>query len=146
LALIRVNGFEQFTQHYGVVVGEDVLKFTALLLCDVVRQQSDTSDCVGQLVVGPYFLIVSPPGRIEVIADALIARFDADIRLHYGYRDIQLGHAPMMALSVAVVTSDDGPFADIRQLTETAEALLPHSVGAAQGPRRSKVIRREGQS
>ena len=123
-----------------------MLKFTALLLCDVVRQQGDTSDFVGQLVVGPYLLIVSPPGRIEVIAEALIARFDADIKLHYGYRDIELGYAPVMALSVAVITSDDGPFADIRQLTEAAEALLPHGAGSPQNLRRSIVIRREGQA
>lgn len=143
LALIRINGFEQFTQHYGVVVGEDVLKFTALLLCDVVRQHGDAGDFVGQMVVGAYFVIISLPARIEAIASDLTARFDADIKLHYGYRDIQLGRAPEMALSVAVVTSDDGPFADIRQLTEAAEALLPHSTGPSEDARRSTVIRRE---
>jgi DNA-binding response OmpR family regulator len=127
LALIRINGFEQFTQHYGVVVGEDVLKFTALLLCDVVRKYGDPNDFVGQMVIGPYFMIISLPEQIEAIAAELTARFDADIKLHYGYRDIQAGSVPEMALSVAVISADDGPFADIRQLTETAEALLPHS-------------------
>ncbi|NTU83839.1 MAG: response regulator [Chloroflexales bacterium] len=143
LALIRVNGFEQFTQHYGVVVGEDVLKFTALLLCDVARQQGDAGDFVGQMVVGPYFLIISSPKQIAAIAAELTSRFDADVKLHYGYRDIQAGRAPVMALSVAVVTSDDGPFADIRQLTEAAEALLPQGVSPAEGERRSVISRRE---
>lgn len=142
LAMIRVSGFEQCTQHYGVVVGEDVLKFTALLLCDVVRKHGDPGDFVGQMVVGPYFMIISPPERIEAIAAELTARFDADIKLHYGYRDIQAGRAPEMALSVAVVTSDDGPFADIRQLTEAAEALLPTWPAIADGGRRSSVARR----
>lgn len=142
IALIRVNGFEQFTQHYGVVVGEDVLKFTALLLCDVVRQRGYPEDFVGQMVVGPYFLIISQPERIEQIAADLLARFDADIRLHYGYRDLQAGLATPMALSAAVITAEDGPFADIRQLTEAAEALLPHSAGASTIARRPH----EGQS
>ncbi len=140
MALIRVNGFEQFTQLYGVVVGEDVLKFTALLLCEVVRLRGDPSDFVGQMVVGPYFVLISLPERIEAIAADLTTRFDADIQLHYAYRDIQDGRAPHMALSVAVLSDADGPFGDIRELTEAAEALLPHTVRADE--RRSVVARR----
>lgn len=144
LALIRVSGFEQFTQFYGVVVGEDVLKFTALLLSDVVRQHGDPSDFVGQMVVGPYFVVLSLPERIEAIAADLTARFDADIKLHYGFRDIQQGRAPHMALSIGVITDADGPFTDIRQLTEAAEALLPHlSPSDDDGARRSAVARRQ---
>jgi DNA-binding response OmpR family regulator len=142
LALIRVTGFEQFTQHYGVVVGEDVLKFTALLLCDVVRQHGEAGDFVGQMVVGPYFMIISCPRRIEAIAGDLTTRFDADIKLHYGYRDIQSGSAPEMALAVAMISSADGPFADIRQLTEATEALLPQGAPASDGARRSSITRR----
>jgi DNA-binding response OmpR family regulator len=124
LALIRVNGFERFTQHYGVVVGEDVLKFTALTLSEVVRGHGDRSDFVGQMVVGPYFVVISLPDRVEVITRELTARFDAGIKLHYGYRDIQQGRAPHMALSVATIGDAAGPFSDIRELTEAAEALL----------------------
>jgi len=145
MALIRVNGFEQFTQLYGVVVGEDVLKFTALLLCEVVRQHGHPDDFVGQMVVGPYFIIVSLPERIEAIAADLTHRFDADITLHYAYRDIQQGRAPQMALSVAMVGHADGPFADIRELTGAAEALLPHSL-PANASRRSVVARRSDKS
>jgi DNA-binding response OmpR family regulator len=142
LAMIRINGFEQFTQLYGVVVGEDVLKFTALLLCDLLRRHSGEDDFVGQMVVGPYFVVVSSPARIEAIAAELMARFDADIRLHYGYQDIQQGRAPQMALSVAVLSDADGPFADIRELTEAAETLLT-APPSPDGTRRSAVNRRE---
>jgi DNA-binding response OmpR family regulator len=124
LALIRINGFEHFTQHYGVVVGEDVLKFTALLLCDVLQQHGDPSDFVGQLVVGPYFVIISLPERIESFVAELNRRFDADIKLYYDYHDLQSGLAPTMALTVAIVDSADSAFADIRELTAAAEARL----------------------
>jgi DNA-binding response OmpR family regulator len=144
MAMIRIHGFEQFTQLYGVVVGEDVLKFTALLLCEVVRRHSDPDDFVGQMVVGPYFIVISPPARIEAVAAELTRRFDADIKLHYGYRDIQQGRAPQMALSVAVLSDADGPFSDIRELTEAAETLLLQSPQAADGSRRSAITRRPG--
>jgi DNA-binding response OmpR family regulator len=124
LALIRINGFEHFTQHYGVVVGEDVLKFTALLLCDVVQQRGDPSDFVGQLVVGPYFVIISLPEQIDTLVSELTSRFDADIKLHYDYHDLQSGCAPGMVLAVAIVGSNECAFADIRELTAAAEARL----------------------
>jgi CheY-like chemotaxis protein len=124
LALIRITGFEQFTQLYGVVGGEDVLKFTALLLAEVVRRRGGPGDFVGQLVVGPYFVVISLPHRIEAIARDMAARFAADVGPHYGYRDIERGRAPQMALAVATVGDDDGPFSDIRELMEAAEALL----------------------
>lgn len=142
MALIRISGFEHFTQLYGVVVGEDVLKFTALLLCDVVRQHGDADDIVGQMLIGPYFVIISTPDRIEAIASDLVVRFDADIRLHYDYRDIQQGRAPHMTLAVAMLSDQDGPFGDIRELTEAAEALLPPLPPPNAGERRSAIGRR----
>ncbi|GEM_PF-262195 len=124
LALVRIAGFEHFTQRYGVVVGEDVLKFTALLLCDVVRHQGRNAAFVGQMVVGPYFVLVSPPTVIPAVIADLTRRFDADIRLHYGYRDLRAGRAPQMLLAIATIGPEDGPFSDIRELTEAAERRL----------------------
>lgn len=141
MALIRINGFESFTQFYGVVVGESVLKFTALLLSDQVAHHGEQNDFVGQMVVGPYFVIISAPKRIEAIASSLINRFDEDIQLHYDYRDIQQGTYPLMSITVGVLSSNNGPFGDIRELTEAAEALLqetdPRSVPSNQ---RSTII------
>ncbi|NJM06252.1 response regulator [Candidatus Gracilibacteria bacterium] len=124
LALIRINGFESFTQLYGVVVGENVLKFSALLLLDAVRTHDGADDFVGQMIVGAYFLIVSTPDRIERITRDLSQRFDKDIKLHYDYRDRIEGKFSPMSLSVAVLSSADGPFRDIRELTEVAESRL----------------------
>jgi DNA-binding response OmpR family regulator len=135
LALIRINGFESFTQFYGVVVGENVLKFTALLLSDVVAKYGEQNDFMGQLVVGPYFVIISTPERIETIATELINRFDEDILLHYDYRDRTGGRVPPLSLSVGVLGSADGTFGDIRELTETAELLLQQGGGG------SRIIR-----
>ncbi|NTV62090.1 MAG: response regulator, partial [Oscillochloris sp.] len=129
LALIRINGFESFTQFYGVMVGENVLKFTALLLSDVVGRRGGMDDMVGQMIAGPYFVIVSTTERIMTISQELIERFDTDIPLHYDYHDRERGglemdngdgqvrRFPLMSLSVGVLTSTDGQFTDIAERT-----------------------------
>lgn len=133
LAQIHINGFETFTQAYGAVVGEDVLKFTALLINEVVNELGSENDFIGQMVVGPDFVITSSPENMEAIAAKLCERFDNEIGLHYNYKDRRNGHIvitdeqgvqrqmPLMSLSIGMLTSDDGPFYDIRELSETAE-------------------------
>ena len=133
IALLHINGFETFTQSYGAVVGEDVLKFTALLLNEVLNELGSSDDFVGHMVVGPDFVITSTPERLKAICDRLITRFDEEIGLHYNYKHRKQGYieapdesggtrqVPLMSLSIGVLTSQDGPFYDIRELSETAE-------------------------
>lgn len=135
LSMIHINGFDTFTQAYGAVVGEDVLKFSALLINEVINELGSTQDFVGQLVTGPDFLVVSTPDKIRPITERITERFDQEIGLHYSYRDRKNGYItitddsgaskqmPLMSVSVGVLTSADGPFYDIRELSETAESV-----------------------
>lgn len=133
IAMLHINGFESFTQSYGSVVGEDVLKFTALLLNEAVNELGSSDEFVGQMVVGPDFVMTSTPERIKIIAERLITRFDEEIGLHYNFRHRKQGYieipddaggirqVPLMSLAIGVLTSQDGPFYDIRELSETVE-------------------------
>jgi DNA-binding response OmpR family regulator len=143
LALIHINGFESFTQSYGAVVGEDVLKFTALLLSETVDDLGKTEDFIGQMVVGPDFVATSDPERMKAICERLMTRFDEEVGLHYNYKHRKQGYievpdehggvrqVPLMSLSIGVLSSQDGPFYDIRELSETAEETRQHAVSLA---------------
>ncbi|NJM07449.1 response regulator [Candidatus Gracilibacteria bacterium] len=140
LGLVHINSFESFTQSYGTVVGEDVLKFTALLLNEVVNDLGGEEDFVGQMVVGPDFVISTAPDRTKTIIERLIARFDEEVGLHYNYKHRKQGfievaddsgamrQVPLMSLSIGVLNSNDGPFYDIRELSETAEETRQKAV------------------
>jgi DNA-binding response OmpR family regulator len=140
LGLVHINNFESFTQSYGTVVGEDVLKFTALLLNEVVNDLGGEEDFVGQMVVGPDFVISTAPDRMKAIIERLIARFDEEVGLHYNYKHRKQGYievaddsgtirqVPLMSLSIGVLNSNDGPFYDIRELSETAEEMRQKAV------------------
>lgn len=133
IAMLHINGFESFTQSYGSVVGEDVLKFTALLLNEAVNELGSSDEFVGQMVVGPDFVMTSTPERLKIITERLITRFDEEIGLHYNFRHRKQGYieipddaggtrqVPLMSLAIGVITSQDGPFYDIRELSETVE-------------------------
>ncbi|MEO7913102.1 MAG: response regulator [Roseiflexaceae bacterium] len=143
LAQAHINGFETFTQAYGAVVGEDVLKFTALMLNEVVNELGSQQDFIGQMVVGPDFVITSSAEHLKAIGAKLCERFDAEIGLQYNYKDRRNGYitvndeqgnlkqVPLMSLSIGVLTSDDGPFYDIRELSETVEAARQQALAEA---------------
>ena len=154
LGMIRINGFEVFTQRYGSVVGENVLKSTARILLDAVRDYGDVQDFIGQLGVGPYFVVISGPPTLRRVLDELINNFTRDIKLHYDYKDRRQGYLEvtgpennlqrhqLMALSIAILSPDNGPFRDIRELTETGERLLKEAITASNQRMGSVIIDR----
>jgi DNA-binding response OmpR family regulator len=143
LAMIHIQSFETFTQAYGAVVGEDVLKFTALLLGEVVTEVGRPEDFIGQMVVGASFVLTSTPELMPAIIARLCERFDADIGLHYNFKDRKNGHimvsddqgnmrqAPLMSLTIGVLNSGNGPFYDIRELSEAAEEVRQRALQEA---------------
>jgi len=143
LAQAHINGFETFTQAYGAVVGEDVLKFTALMLNEVINELGGSEDFIGQMVVGPDFVVTSTPEPLKAVVTKLCERFDNEIGLQYNYKDRRNGYivvndengnarqVPLMSLSIGVLTSDDGPFYDIRELSETVEDVRQHALTEA---------------
>ncbi len=154
---IRINGFDSFTQFYGSVAGEDVLKFLARILNETIDQLGTNDDFVGQVAVGPDFVLTASPDRIEQICEQVARSFDEGVHVHYAYRDRKRGYLevnddsgqvkqlPFMTLSMALLSSDAGPFADIRHLAEMSEELHARTPAAdLQAPK--SVINRFAQS
>ncbi len=152
LSLMRIEHFDAFTQVYGAVSGEEVLKFMALLLNDIVGEAGRPEDFIGQMVTGPEFVLISTPEVSRAIAKRLVERFDAEISLHYNYRDRKNGAmkmtdadgnehtVPLMALAIGLLDDTKGPFYDIRELTESAEAVRQNARSVASATGKSATI------
>lgn len=130
LALARVNHFSEFNTVYGFVAGDDGLKTIAMILSDVLNEKGTTEDFLGQIGGADFFLTTSPE-QVKGIAESAVMRFDRDIPLLYSYQDRKAGYmlieeggrtrqVPLMTLSLGIVTSAQGPFTDIRELSEAA--------------------------
>lgn len=127
----RVNHFEPFKDVYGFVAGDDVLRFTAMLIGEVVDELGTTSDFIGH-AGGDNFIIVTKADRASAIRDRLRVRFNEEVQTHYNFMDRQQGfvQAPaadgtttkvsFMTMSMGVVSPLEQSFADIREITELA--------------------------
>ena len=126
----RVNHFEPFKDVYGFVAGDDVLRFTAMLIGEVVDEIGTTSDFIGH-AGGDNFIVITTEEKSPAIKARLKDRFDEEVLAHYNFMDRQQGFMtapsgdgqtkiPFMTMSVGVVSPSAHSFADIREITELA--------------------------
>jgi len=129
LASISVNNFGPFNEVYGFLAGDDALKTVAMMLADVVNQYGTENDFIGH-IGGSDFLLTTTPEQVRQIGEETILRFDRETAPLYSYQDRKAGYmtfidpngkqrqAPLMNLSIGAITDAQGPFTDIRELSE----------------------------
>jgi len=126
----RINNFEPFKDVYGFVAGDDVLRFTAMLIGEVVDELGTPSDFIGH-AGGDNFIIISQADKVESIRVRLKERFGEEVLSHYNFMDREQGYITtpsgdgenkiaFMTISVGTVSPLEHSFADIREITELA--------------------------
>ncbi|HEY75992.1 MAG TPA: response regulator [Thermoflexia bacterium] len=130
---IGINGLDAFTEVYGFVAGDEVLRYTAMVIGESVDAIGTPNDFIGH-VGGDDFLVITEKSLVEPLVKDLERRFSEGVGTHYDFKARQQGYivvrddegnerkVGLMSLAIGVVTSDDGPFTDIREITEAAAA------------------------
>ena len=127
---IGIDNMGSFNDAYGFVAGDEVLRFAALLLNEVVDELGTLDDFIGH-PGGDTFVIITMSDNVPVMIDKLRQRFNEEVMSHYNFMDREQGGitmadgsiAALMRLSVGAVSSETQRFADIREITETAAEL-----------------------
>ncbi len=128
---IRINYYEPFKDVYGFVAGDDVLRFTAMLMGEVVDELGTSDDFIGH-AGGDNFIIITKEAASQEIKQHLKKRFAEEVLSHYNFLDREQGYiiasvedgnpkeTPLMSLAIGIVSPSQHEFADIREITELA--------------------------
>ncbi len=128
---MRVNHLEPFKDVYGFVAGDDVLRFTAMLITEVVDELGTQEDFIGH-AGSDNFVVITTRGAGLAIKQRVKERFAAEVQTHYNFMDRLQGFmpaskgngviekVPFMTMSIGIVSPNQQPFADIREITEMA--------------------------
>ena len=128
---VGINDFEPFNEVQGFVAGDDVLRFVAMLLTELVNEMGTANDFIGH-VGGDDFILITTAEKAPLLRQQLIERFKAQVGTFSSFRDREKGsmtireadgserEASLMSLAIGVVP--EGTFADIREITEVAAA------------------------
>lgn len=128
---IRINYFEPFKDVYGFIAANDVLKFTAMLISEVMDETGTANDFIGH-AGGDNFIIITTEEVAAPIRQRLKSRFNEEVQTHYNFIDRQQGfilapdeagkieQTPLMTMAVGMVSPSTHMFSDIREITELA--------------------------
>jgi diguanylate cyclase (GGDEF)-like protein len=140
---IRINNFEPFKDVYGFVAGDDVLRFTGMLIGEILDEMGTSSDFVGH-AGGDNFIVITTEAAAPVIATTLKERFAEQVQTHYNFMDRQQGFVigpgsdgqsekfSLMTFAVGMVMPAQQSFADIREITELAAEARRHDSATTQ--------------
>ena len=128
---VRINHYQPFREEYGFVAADDVLRFAAMLLNEIVDEKGTPDDFIGH-AGGDNFIVITAKDNISEIRDIVKTRLGEEILTHYNFMDREQGHiittneageqenVPLMSAGIGVVSASDYQFADIREITEMA--------------------------
>jgi DNA-binding response OmpR family regulator len=134
---IRLNHFEPFKEAYGFVASDDVLRFTGMLIGEVLDELGSVNDFIGH-IGGDNFMVITEEENSDGVRHRLTTRFNDEVLTYYSFKDRQQGYiqlsgdmvpemkSPLMDLSVGVVSPNEYQFADIREITELAAEARRH--------------------
>ena len=71
---IRINHYQPFKEEYGFVAADDVLRFTAMLLNEVVDEAGTADDFIGH-AGGDNFIVITTMENAPVIRERFKTRF-----------------------------------------------------------------------
>jgi len=141
---LRINYFEGFKDVYGFVAGDDVLRFSAMLIGEVVDEVGTPNDFIGH-AGGDNFIIITTVEAGPLIRQKIKDRFAEEVQSHYNFIDRQQGFIQVpkaeggfekvgfMTFAAGLVSPDMHSFADIREITELAAEARRQDPTAAPG-------------
>jgi PleD family two-component response regulator len=129
---VGLQGFEAFTEVYGFVAGEEVLRFMAMILGQTVDGAGTQNDFIGHVGGDDFIVITGDQKLVQPMVQDLGKRFDDGIGTHYDWQTREQGFllvrdeegketkVDLMTIAIGVLSAQDGPFSDIREITEAA--------------------------
>lgn len=127
----RILHFDKFRDGYGFIAGDEVLRFTSLLMGEVVDEAGTPNDFIGH-PGGDNFVILTTAAAAPKVRERLKNRFAKEAPTHYSFMDREQGYIlskdndgvemkiPLMRLAVGLLNSETHQFSDIREITELA--------------------------
>jgi GGDEF domain-containing protein len=123
---VKIANGDPFKEVYGFVAWNEVLRFTSLLMGEVIDNHGTPDDFLGH-PGNDNFVIITYSEKAKELQKALVDKFNEDVQQHYSFIDRERGklvhgddEKPLMTLSVGAVTNSDQRYSDIREITELA--------------------------
>jgi GGDEF domain-containing protein len=131
---IDIDNFKGFNDYYGYPKGDEIIGYLADILRRTVERLGGKEDFVGH-IGGDDFVMVVSPARAEIMAQYVVDEFDKGGALLLNPEDVKRGYLevrdrqgelkriPVMAVTIALVTSIDNQIEHFAEVADIASSL-----------------------
>lgn len=125
---VDLDNFKVYNDRYGIGKGDEIIKFTSLILENAVKTKGNAYDFIGH-EGGDDFFLLTTPDKADAVAEAIISEFDTKIKDFYSKEDAAAGYIiekdrrgqilkfPLMTISLAGVTNQHRTISSYGELT-----------------------------
>ena len=138
LCVLDLDNFKAFNDRYGYARGSEVIKETARIIENAVKQKGLSEDFTGH-VGGDDFVVITTPDYMRAVSEEIIEKFDSRIPEFYDPVDRNRGHIrgktrqgiemefPIMSISIAIVTNERRKLSNPLEASEIAAELKDYA-------------------
>ena len=135
VAMVDIDNFNVYNQRYGFLKGDSIIRMTATLVTNIVKEFGNKEDFVGHLG-GDDIVFITTTDKVDRICNEIISAFDRQILLYYDREDREKGgfawrdkegiirKFPVMTLSIAVSTNEKRQVIHPLQISQIFSELL----------------------
>ncbi|MGD1994405.1 MAG: response regulator [Anaerolineae bacterium] len=125
---INIQHLDAFEGAHGFLAVQETLRSVVRVLGQAVEEWGDAEDFVGHSG-GGRFVVITKRSRADGFAQGVATRVEEELEKHHTFREREQGHVvlrdegevqelSLLGVDVRMVAPADGPFYDIRSLTE----------------------------
>jgi len=126
--------FKPFNDYYGFARGDKVIRSTARILLESIRELPCEGDFIGH-IGGDDFIIVTKPEHVEPLCSLIIRKFDTVSPSLYDEADRKRGHImtkdrqgavksfPVISLSIGAVTTLHRRFSSMGEVAKVGSEM-----------------------
>jgi diguanylate cyclase (GGDEF)-like protein len=133
-----LDKFKAFNDKYGFEKGDEVIKNTARILINSVREKGTPQDFIGH-VGGDDFVVITIPDKVDGLCKKIIADFNSIVPGLYNKEDLEKGYIvgrdrqkkirkiPLLSISIGVVTNEKTEIKHVGEVGELGAELKEYA-------------------
>jgi len=138
VCFLDLDNFKAFNDYYGFDKGDEAIKLTGDVIIDVIHNIGDEKDFIGH-IGGDDFVVITDPGKVDIICQEIIKKFDNVIPNLYSKKDRQRGYIishnrkgekeefPIMTISIGVVSNKKRNLTHLAQVSSIGTELKEYA-------------------
>ena len=138
-----LDNFKAYNDVYGFSNGDEIIKFTAKIICKSIHNLKDTESFIGH-VGGDDFVAIISKNDYDKLCQNIILDFDSQVSNFYTEEDVSRGFVevanrrgiieqfPLVSISISVVEVDKDRYKNTLEIGEVS-AQIKHQAKAIMG-------------